>query len=176
MENGIVISLRFGQGCTIGSTRIEPIEPVAGFKVRTKESTEEYYLPVLTHSQSIPCVDEFEWFVFRNSFTSRNCTLALVNTEWYANSKDGDDFPPGIRMEFTEKNRNLRWGETDYRWLGNGIDVKIGKEIHTVLEGDVVRFIVDEFEVSMQMDNLKGRSGAQLRFCKPFSLKLNRDL
>ena len=68
MENGLVISLRFGQGCTIGNLRIEPIEPIAGFKISEQESIEEFYLPVLSLSQSIPFNTDCEWFVFKPMF------------------------------------------------------------------------------------------------------------
>lgn len=177
MESGLVISLRFGQGCTIGSTRIEPIEPVAGFKVFGGGTAEEYYLPVLTQSGSIPYEgDNWEWLVYRHSFTSINCTLGLVNSEWLATSKPGEDFPPGIRMEFTERKRELSWNNTRYKWLGNGIDIKVGDDLHTMLEGDSIKFIVEGFTVKMQLENIKGKSGAQLRFDKPFTLKLQRDL
>ena len=175
MENGLVISLRFGQGCTIGSTRIKPIEPVAGFKVSGQESIEEFYLPVLSCNQSIPFDSQSEWFVFRHSFTARNCTLALVNSAWFE-SGVSDVFPPGVRMEFTERNNVLQWGGIDYQWLGNGIDIQIGDEIHTILEGDVIDFKVDGIEIKMQLDTLKGRSGTQLRFFKPLALKLHRDI
>lgn len=176
MENGLVISLRFGQGCTIGNLRIQPIEPIAGFKISEQESIEEFYLPVLSLSQSIPFNADSEWFVFKPSFTSRNCTLALVNSEWFAQSTEEDDFPPGVRMEFTDRVKTLEWAGVDYQWLGNGIDIQIGEEIHTILEGDEIEFAVDGFQIKMQLDNLKGRSGAQLRFFKPFNVKLHRDI
>lgn len=179
MENGsgLVVSIRFGQGCNLGGQRIELNEPIAGFKVLENESLRECYLPVSNFWDAVSHPDgKHEWYVYRPSFTSSNCTLALVPIEWIQTSQPGDSFPPGVRMEFTLNNRTIGWDNQTFQWLGNGVEIQINGTNYIMLEGDKEEIDINGTKVIIILENLKGRSGAQFRFLKPFSMHLQRDI
>lgn len=173
IDSGLVITLRFGQSCKLGDLEIRLIEPVAGFVVTEKpeQKTFEHYITINSQSNPIPSTNnQYDWQVYRPSFTSANCTLALVDLQWFQQSNNTEDFPPGIRMEFTNRNRFLSWDDQTFEWLGNGADVQIGDSIYTMLEGD--REIIGPSTIIFE--KLKGRGGVQFRFIKPREIRIQR--
>jgi len=176
-SSGLVISVRFGQGITLGGKRIELLEPIAGFKVLEQNSLRECFIPAGNYSDAIPHPDsKHEWYVHRPSFTAANCTLALVDVEWLQTSQPGSQLPPGVRMEFSLPSRTATWGNQTFSWLGNGVEIEIDDTIYTMLEKDKISVDINGSKVGIILENLRGRSGAQFRFLKPFSMQLQRDI
>ena len=88
----------------------------------------------------------------------------------------GDSFPPGVRMEFTLNNRTIGWDSQTFQWLGNGVEIQINGTNYIMLEGDKEEIDINGTKIIIILENLKGRSGAQFRFLKPFSMHLQRDI